>query len=94
MGVICEQGEKIKIAYDCVGKGIMEISTFDEVKLESSLKKYITEKDIKICEINEVCYNYDPIDYKKSAKELGIPDRAIITLKLKSAFHGKSLKCL
>jgi hypothetical protein len=48
---------------------------------------YIKEKDIKICDINEVCYNYDPIDYKKSAKELGIPDRAIITLKLKSGFN-------
>lgn len=48
---------------------------------------YIKEKDIKIGDINEVCYNYDPIDYKKSAKELGIPDRAIITLKLKSGFN-------
>ena len=88
MGVICVQGEKIKIAYDCVGKGKMEILTFDKVKLESSLKKYISEKKINMGDIKEVCYNYDPIDYKKSAKELGITQGAVITLKLKSDFSG------
>ena len=86
MGAKC-WGPMMSITYDCVGKGKMEILTSEGASIKRSLILYIKEKDIKIGDINEVCYNYDPIDYKKSAKELGIPDRPILTLKLKSDFN-------
>ena len=87
MGVICPPEEKIKINYDCIGKGIMEISTFKGSALDRSLNIYIREKDINRCDINEVCYNYDPVNTKKSAKQLGIPEGAVLTIKLKSDFN-------
>ena len=87
MGVICPPGEKIRISYDCIGKGIMEISTFEGSALDRSLNIYIREKDINRCDINEVCYNYDPVNTKKSAKQLGIPEGAVLTIKLKSDFN-------
>jgi len=87
MGVGCVTEDKIKINYDCIGKGIMEISTFQGSALDRSLNIYIREKDINRCDINEVCYNYDPVNTKKSAKQLGIPEGAVLTIKLKSDFN-------
>lgn len=87
MGVICSSGGEIRISYDCIGKGIMEISTFEGSALDRSLNIYIREKDINRCDINEVCYNYDPVNTKKSAKQLGIPEGAVLTIKLKSDFN-------
>ena len=65
----------------------LEISTFEGSALDRSLNIYIREKDINRCDINEVCYNYDPVNTKKSAKQLGIPEGAVLTIKLKSDFN-------
>ena len=87
MGIGCGKGNKIKINYDCIGKGKLEISTFQGSALDRSLNIYVREKYINKGDINAVCYNYDPIDTKKSAKQLGIPEGAVLTIKLKSDFN-------
>ena len=88
MGVSCfEEKKMIIIIYDCIGKGKLEITTCRGSSLEKSLKIYIREKNINIVDIKEVCYNNAPIDTKKSAKQLVIPEKALLTIKLKSNFN-------
>ena len=38
-------------------------------------------------EINELSYNFNQIDKGKTIKELGIPDGAVVTIKLKSKYE-------
>ena len=87
MGVSCFEDEKMIIIYDCIGKVKLEITTFRKFALEKSLNIYIRDKIINKCDISEVCFNNAPIDTKQSAKQLGIPEKAVLILKLKSDFN-------
>ena len=89
MGIKCvnEHQKKIIITYDCVGKGRINYVVNEEEKLRKSLEKYIEGNGITINEINEVSYNYSPLDINKTIEELEIPNGAVIAIKLKSKFN-------
>ena len=88
MGVLCYQGNKQTIIYDCTGKGQDSILVSENEKLSRSLEKYMKKNDITMKEINELSYNFNQIDKGKTIKELGIPDGAVVTIKLKSKFNN------
>ena len=89
MGIICNQVPNTqKIIYDCIGKGQECYIVSENEKLSKSLEKYMEKNEIVMKEINELSYNYQPIDKNKAIKELGIPDGGVIAIKLKSKFNN------
>ena len=89
MGIPCGQVTSTqKIIYDCVGKAQESYIVSENEQLSKSLEKYMKKNEIVMKEINELSYNYEPIDKKKIIKELGIPDGGVVTIKLKSKFNN------
>ena len=80
-------GKRIFIKFDCVGKGTEEICTRTTSKLRESLEKATEKMGISFKEINEVSYNYTPININRTIEELGIKNDAVISIKLKSTFN-------
>ena len=87
MGINCYNGQKKIITYDCIGKGRINFVVYEDEKLRESLVKYIKDNGITMNEVNEVSYSFSPLDINKTIEELGIPNGAVLTIKLKSKFN-------
>ena len=83
MGCFEEPGNKQWITYECVGKGKVDVWTYDEKMLRSSLEEAIKKMGIKIADINEVLYNYTVLNINNTVKELAIPNGGVVLIKLK-----------
>ena len=88
MGQTCTQeGKKtIWITFECFGKGEIRDWEYVDAKLEKPLVKAIGKMGVKLSEIEEVTYQYMPVNCKKTLKELEIENGGILIIKLKPTF--------
>ena len=81
-----DYGNPILLVYECVGRGKEEISTYEKLSLKKSLKVAAKRLGIDLNNINEVTYNYSPLDLNSNALQNNIPNGGVLTIKIKSQF--------
>ena len=86
-GIVCrEKGKSLWITYECVGKGEETFITYELIELRESLEKAMKKMGIKMREIKQVTYCYEPLNINDTIKELKIPNGGVVTIQLKSTF--------
>ncbi len=81
---ICDEGQPIKLVFDCISYGKNEINTGDELKLKSALNKLSKIINVPTSDMIQVLYNYELLDINRTVKELGLPNGAVITVKFRT----------
>ena len=81
---ICDEGQPIKLVFDCISYGKNEINTGDELKLKSALNKLSKIINVPTSDMIQVLYNYELLDINRTVKELGLPNGAVITVKFRN----------
>ena len=78
--------DTIWLTFECFGKGEIKDWEYVDAKLEKPLGEAIGKMGIKFSEIEEVTYQYMPLNYKKTLRELQIENGGILIIKLKPTF--------
>ena len=78
--------DTIWLTFQWFGKGEIKDWEYLDAKLEKHLVKAIGEIGVKFSEIEEVTYQYMPVNCKKTLRELEIENGGILIIKLKPSF--------
>ncbi len=77
-----DDGKPILLSFDVIGYGTHEISTMDGLKLKSVLEELARRVRVRPSRIGDVLYKYEQLDRHRKIKDLNIPNRAVITVKI------------
>ena len=88
MGCFSPKGNPIVLSFDCASCGIRDIRGYDTDRLIKLVRKYCKEENINYSDVQEVLYQYVKIDTSKTVMELGLQNKAVILIKLKSVFEN------
>ena len=81
-----ESGEPIILVFDCLSLGTHEIKTYDEVRIKDVLKQLSKRINMNVSQIENVYYQYTPLDKNKKIKLYGIPSGGVIDVKFKKDY--------
>ena len=88
MGLNCYEESQMVLSFDCACFGQRDIRCHGSDRLSKLVKAYCKYSNINYSDVQEVLYQYVKIDTSKTVMELGLQNKAVILIKLKSVFEN------